>query len=253
MKRITIYFSIKFYPHGEKMNLVLYMTDSYLKEFSATVVSAIDGKFIVLDKTAFYAQGGGQPFDTGVLVCNGDEYPVVSVRKSEGQIRHEVSKEGLKERDKVFGKINWERRFMLMRMHTAAHLLAAIIHTKTGALITGNQLDLDKSRIDFSLDDFNPEQFKEYVAVANSLITKDLPVSVTFMPREEALRLPGMVKLAGALPPEVAELRIVSIEGVDTQADGGTHVKSLKEIGTIELLKVENKGKNNRRLYYTVK
>ena len=235
------------------MTTALYMTDSYLKEFEASVVYVIEGKFIVLDQTAFYAQGGGQPFDTGVLSCNGEEYPVVSVRKAEGQIRHEVSKEGLKEGYKVTGNINWERRYQLMRMHTAAHLLAAIIHTKTGALITGNQLDMDKSRIDFSLDDFNPELFKEYVALANDLIQKDLKVSVSFMPREEALKMPGMVKLAGALPPEVAELRIVSIEGVDTQADGGTHVHSLKEIGTIELLKVENKGKNNRRLYYLVK
>ena len=235
------------------MTTALYMTDSYLKEFEASVVCVIEGKFIVLDQTAFYAQGGGQPFDTGVLLCNGEEYPVVSVRKTEGQIRHEVSKEGLKEGDSVSGKIYGERRYQLMKMHTVAHLLAAIIHTKTGALITGNQLDLDKSRIDFSLDDFNPDLFKEYVSLANSIIAKDLPVSVSFMPREEALKLPGMVKLAGALPPEVAELRIVSIEGADTQADGGTHVNSLKEIGTIELLKVENKGKNNRRLYYLVK
>lgn len=228
----------------------LYMTDSYCREFEATVASVADGRYVVLDRSAFYPQGGGQPSDTGVLLCNTEEYPIVSVRKTNGMAGHETPKPGLKAGDRVLGKINWERRYALMRMHTAAHLLAAIIHTKTGALITGNQLDVGKSRIDFSLEQFDQEKFREYVAMANELIRKDLPVSVSFMPRDEALKMPGMVKLAGALPPSVQELRIVSIEGVDTQADGGTHVKSLKEIGTIELLKMENKGKDNRRMYY---
>lgn len=236
------------------MDNALYMHDSYLKEFEATIAS-VNGNLIVLDKTAFYAQGGGQPFDTGVLVKNDQEYPVVSVRKQDGHIVHELGQSGganLQSGDKVAGKINWERRHMLMRMHTAAHLLCSIFHNKTGAFITGNQLDVDKSRIDFALDDYDPLKIKEYVALANTLIQQDLPVSVAFMPREEALKISGMVKLAGALPPAVTELRIVSIEGVDTQADGGTHVNTLKEIGTIEFLKAENKGKNNRRVYYTV-
>ncbi|HII65189.1 TPA: alanyl-tRNA editing protein [Candidatus Woesearchaeota archaeon] len=228
----------------------LYMTDSYCREFEATVASVADGRYVVLDRSAFYPQGGGQPSDTGVLLCNTGEYPIVSVKKINGIACHETPNPGLKAGDRVLGKINWERRYALMRMHTAAHLLAAIIHTKTRALITGNQLDVGKSRIDFSLEQFDQEKFREYVAVANELIRKDLPVSVSFMPRDEALKMPGMVKLAGALPPSVQELRIVSIEGVDTQADGGTHVKSLKEIGTIELLKMENKGKDNRRMYY---
>jgi misacylated tRNA(Ala) deacylase len=233
------------------MSNALYMHDSYLKEFEARVVS-MNGNLIALDKTAFYAKGGGQPFDTGVLVKEGQDYPVVSVRKQDGAIVHEVPQSGLQEGDLVTGKIDWERRYTLMRMHTAAHLLCSIFHNKTGALITGNQLDIDKSRIDFALDDYDPEKIKEYVSLANTIIQQNLPVSVAFMPRDEALKIPGMVKLAGALPPAVTELRIVTIEGVDTQADGGTHVKSLKEIGTIEFLKAENKGKNNRRVYYSL-
>jgi len=231
----------------------LYMKDSYIKEFGATVVSVAEGKYAILDNTAFYPQGGGQPSDTGVLSCGEEEYPVIHARKIDGMISHEISKPGLKAGDKVTGKINWERRYTLMRMHTAAHLLCAIFHSKSNALITGNQLEADKSRIDFSLEHFDSEKIKEYVALANGLIQKDLPLSVSFMPREEALKMPGMVKLAGALPPEAAELRIVAIEGVDTQADGGTHVKSLKEVGTIELLKMENQGKSNRRVYYAVR
>lgn len=234
------------------MDGALYMHDSYLKEFEANIVSVKDGKYVVLDKTAFYPTGGGQPADTGALLCNGEEYPVVFVGKFDGKVSHEIAKQGLKEGDKVVGKINWDRRYMLMRMHTAAHLLCSIFHNKSGALITGNQLETDKSRIDFALDNYDPERIKEYVALANTIIQKDLPVSVAFMPREEALKISGMVKLAGALPPDVKELRIVSIEGVDTQADGGTHVNSLKEIGSIEFLRAENRGKNNRRVYYRV-
>ncbi len=235
------------------MKGALYMADSYLKEFEAEVVSVTDNKFVGLNRTAFYPQGGGQPFDIGVLVCEGVEYPVIAVKKMDGSISHELSREGLKIGDTVVGKINWERRCKLMRMHTAAHLLCGILHSKTGALITGGQLDLEQSRMDFSLENFNREEIDSYVSLANSLIEKDLPISVSFMARDEALKIPGMVKLAGALPPDVAQLRIVSIEGVDTQADGGTHVKTLGEIGKIELLSVDNKGKSNRRLYYGVK
>ena len=229
------------------------MHDSYIKEFEAAVESVIDGKYIVLDKTVFYPKGGGQPNDAGVLMKGDEEYPVVFVGKFEGRISHEISKEGLKEGDKVIGRIDWERRHRLMRMHTTAHLLSAIVHNKTGALITGSDLDTDKSRIDFSLEEFDRSQIDEFLKMANSIVQKDLPVKVSFMKREEAMKIPGMVKLAGAMPPNVDELRVVEIEGVDRQADGGTHVKSLREIGEIKIIKVENKGKSNRRVYYNLK
>ena len=235
-----------------KMENALYMNDSYIKEFEAVVESVKDNKFIVLDKTAFYPSGGGQPHDTGVFVCNDEEYPVVYVGKFSGEISHEVTKSGLKVGDKVIGKINWDRRYKFMRMHTAAHLVSSIFHNKLGALITGNQIDEDKTRIDFSMENFDREKILEYIRVSNEIIEQDLPVKVYFLPREQAMKIQGVVKLAGALPPEVSELRIVEIPGVDLQADGGTHVKSLVEIGTIEFVKAENKGKDNRRVYYTV-
>ncbi len=235
------------------MENALYMNDSYLKEFEAAVESVKYDKYIVLNQTAFYPQGGGQPFDTGVLICNSEEYPVVSVGKFSGAISHEVSKPGLKSGDKVTGRINWERRYIFMRMHTAAHLVSSIFHNKLGALITGNQIDLDKTRIDFSMENFDKGKIMEYIGTANELIKQDIPVKTYSLPREEAMKIPGVVKLAGALPPNINILRIVEIPGVDLQADGGTHVKSLKEIGMIEFVKAENKGKDNRRVYYTVK
>ena len=235
------------------MENALYMNDSYLKEFSATVESVKENKFIVLDKTAFYPTGGGQPHDTGVIICNDEDYPVIYVGKFSGEISHEVAKSGLKVGDKVIGKINWDRRYKFMRMHTAAHLVSSIFHNKMGALITGNQIDEEKTRIDFNMENFDREKILEYIGVSNEIIKQDFPVKVYFLPREQAMKIQGVVKLAGALPPDVSELRIVEIPGVDLQADGGTHVKSLAEIGTIGFVKAENKGKDNRRVYYTVR
>jgi len=235
------------------MEQALYMDDSYLKEFEATVASVKDNKYIVLDKTTFYPRGGGQPHDTGVLVKDNEEFPVVYVGKFSGVISHEVSKPGLKQNDKVIGKINWERRYKLMRMHTAAHLLSGIFHVKLGALITGNQKDVEKTRMDFNLENFDRAKVEEMVSLANEIIKKDLPVKVYYKNREEAMKIPGVIKLANTLPPDIENLRIVEIEGADIQADGGTHVKSLKEIGTIDILKIDNKGKSNRRLYFGLK
>ncbi|MAE13096.1 alanyl-tRNA editing protein AlaX [Candidatus Woesearchaeota archaeon] len=234
------------------MSDALYMDDSYLKEFDATVLSVTDDKFVVLDQTAFYPNGGGQPHDEGVFICNNEEYPVVFVGKFSGKISHEVSKPGLKEGDKIKGKINWERRYTFMRMHTAAHIVSAILHKQHNVLITGNQISPEKTRIDYNMEEFDKEKMKEYLAEADTAAKQNQDVTISYLDREEALKDPDMVKLAGALPPAVKQLRIVTIGDIDKQADGGTHVKNTQEIGTITFLKAENKGKNNRRLYYTL-
>lgn len=234
------------------MTELIYMTDCFTKEFDATVTQ-VDGKFIVLDKTAFYPQGGGQPTDTGKLLKDGEEYQVVFAKKKGPDVSHEVDKEGLQVGDKVHCVLDWDKRYVLMRMHTAAHILCEIFHKETGALITGNQLNIDKSRIDFNLENFDREKINEYVAKANEIVQKDLPIKIYTLPREEALKLPSVTKLANVLPPAVQELRIVEIVGFDTQADGGTHVKSTKEVGEIEIVSADNKGKNNRRVYFKLK
>lgn len=139
-----------------------------------------------------------------------------------------------------------------MRMHTAGHLLSSLFYSGAKCLITGNQIDVDRSRMDFSLEVFDRSQIEGFVNEANKLIANDAPVKSYFLDRSEALKIPDMVKLAEAAPPVEAQLRIVEIAGIDRQADGGLHVAQLKEIGRIELLKLENKGKTNRRLYYDV-
>jgi misacylated tRNA(Ala) deacylase len=135
-------------------------------------------------------------------------------------------------------------------MHTAAHVLAGGFLNQQGALITGNQLGPEESRFDFSLENFDREKFEELAGQANAKLAEGLEVKTYTMPREEALKMPGMVKLADKLPPAISVLRIVDIGGFDVQADGGTHVKNSRECGKIKIIRLENKGKNNRRLYF---
>ncbi|MEM3704044.1 MAG: alanyl-tRNA editing protein AlaXM [Candidatus Bathyarchaeia archaeon] len=234
------------------MTKALYLEDSYLKECDATVVSVKEGKYVVLDQTIFYPKGGGQPWDIGQILKGDEVYNVVYVGKFAGEISHEVDRAGLRVGDRVHCVLNWERRYKLMRSHTAAHVFASLLCTGTGALVTGNQLEEDKIRFDFSLEKFNREILEEYVAKANELFKKDIQVKWYELPREEALKIPGIIKMAEAFPPDIPHLRIIEIVGVDKQADGGTHVKNLREVGQIKLLKTENKGKCNRRIYFTL-
>ena len=234
------------------MTDLLYMIDSYMQDFEATVTK-VEGKIVILDKTAFYPQGGGVPDDRGKLVFEGSTFNVRMVKKLGSDVIHELDQVGLKVGDKVHGWLDWERRYKLMRMHTAAHILSAIVNKETGALITGNNIDLDKARIDFDLETFDREKLAEYCAKANQEILKNQPITVEFMPREKALKIPAVVKLAGALPPAVKELRLVKIGDIDLQADGGPHVSNTKEVGTIEIIDTENRGKNNRRVYFKLK
>ncbi len=241
----------------------IYLKDSYIKEFDGTVVSvssvdsvnsidSVNEKDVIMDKTIFYPAGGGQPCDNGKLIIGEEIYNVVSVNKCMAGISHSLDSCGLKKGDRVHGIIDWGRRYALMRMHTAAHVLASILYKETDALITGNQLGVDKSRIDFSLEKFDRGIVEECINIANELFKEDIKVRAYELPRAEALRIPGAIKLANKLPPEIKSLRIVNIEGVDKQIDGGTHVRNLNEVKNIKLSKVKNKGMNNRRVYFVL-
>ncbi|HII72741.1 TPA: alanyl-tRNA editing protein [Candidatus Woesearchaeota archaeon] len=234
------------------MTELLFLSDSYAKQFEAKVVK-VDGRSVVLDKTLFYPQGGGQPSDTGVLVCQGKEYTVVHVSKKDGEVVHEVDKEGMQAGETVTGMLDWAKRHRYMRGHTACHLLSYVVNKETGALITGNQIAEDKCRVDFDLDNFDREQIKAFEEKTNELIRSGAQVTTKLMPRDEAFKIPSVLKLKNVLPPSVDEIRIVDVEGLDVQACGGTHVKDLSEIGRIEVTKAENKGKSNRRVYFVLK
>ena len=221
----------------------------YMKDFTARVVSSQSNQ-VVLDQTAFNPRGGGLVGDIGWI---NDSKVVDTTKGPNDTITHVLeATAAITSGMEVKGKLDWDRRHRIMRMHTSAHLLSAIFNKRTGALITGNQIEPDKSRVDFSLENFDRDRMLTYCAEANEAIAKSAPVKTYFMKREEALKIPGITKLATAAPPDVQELRIVEIEGYDTQADGGVHVKNLSEITKIDPVKFENKGKSNRRLYFTI-
>ena len=234
------------------MTELIYMTDCYAKTFDATIVKA-DGKFILLDRTAFYPESGGQLTDTGKLVRGTDEFKVIFVKKVGQDAIHEVDKEGLKVGDKVHGILDWDRRYIMMRYHTAAHVLSTVIYNETNATITGNQLGLEKSRIDFDLETFDREQLGSYEAKANEVLKKALPIHIQIMPRDKAFEIPALVKLKKLLPETIKDIRVVTIEGFDQQACAGAHIKNLSEIGQIEIINLENKGASRRRIYFKLK
>jgi misacylated tRNA(Ala) deacylase len=230
----------------------LYLDDMYLQQFEAEVISVTDGKFIVLSQTAFYPKSGGISYDQGVLIRDNEEFPVVFVGKFGGNISHEVGKVGLEVGDKITGKLDWNRRYTLMRYHTAAHVLSGAFYKNLKAKITGNEISIDQGRIDFNLDDFDRSLIEEQVVKSNEIINDDYPVEVYYLKRSEVEENPDLVKLVMGLPKKIEIIRIVDIKGFDKQPDGGCHVKSTNEIGKISVKKLVNKGKSNRRLYFTL-
>ncbi len=232
----------------------LYLYDCYQKEFSARIMN-LTGTHVVLDQTAFHPLTGGVAYDTGYIEKGATKHRVLRVEIDRGtkEITHFLDDaEGLRVGDAVKGVLDWERRYRLMRLHTAAHLIAAIMYRDYSALITGGQVDCEQAKLDFNLPKTEREIFEDAVAKANIEVSRGIALKIYFLERSEALKVPGIVKLAERMPPQVKELRIVEIPGVDVQADGGPHVGNTREVGVVRLVKIENKGKNQRRLYFTV-
>jgi len=233
----------------------LYLYDSYQKEFEAKIQN-VTGSQVVLDQTAFHPLTGGVAHDTGYVAKGDAKHRVlrVEINRETKEITHVLDDaSGLSLGDTVKGILDWERRYRLMRLHTAAHLIAAIMYRDYNALITGGQVDCEQAKLDFNLPKTDRELFEDAVAKANSEVGKGTALKTYFLERTEALKMPGIVKLAERMPPQVKKLRIVEIPGIDVQADGGPHVNNTREIGEIGLVKIENKGKTQRRVYFTVK
>ncbi len=233
---------------------LLFQKDSYLRRFEAVVVGLTsDG--VILDKTAFHPTSGGVANDTGWLYSGERRYEVrdVIIDKSSGEVIHVLdSLEGLKPGSSVIGELNWERRYRLMRLHTAAHILSAVMYSKYGSLVTGGSVEPDKAKEDYDIQGDEKEVFSKAAEEVNEIIKRGIEVKIYWLNREEAMKIPGIVKLAARMPPNIETLRIVEIPGVDIQADGGPHVKNTIEIGKFVLLKTENRGKKRKRIYYTV-
>ena len=233
---------------------LLYLNDSYMRESDALVTSVKDGKYVVLDKTIFYPNSGGQPHDEGFMTTkDGVSFKVIFVGKFSGNVSHEIEPiegKAFSPDQEVHCTLDWGKRYKLMRSHTAAHVVSGIIAKELGAQIHGNQKSLEKIRIDFNTENFDKEYLKELVEKSNRIIEQNLSVKTYFTGKDELEKNPDLMKLAKGLPEDVKEVRIVDIDGFDKQPCGGTHVNNLSEVGKLEFIKAENRGKNNRRLYF---
>jgi misacylated tRNA(Ala) deacylase len=228
---------------------LLYSTDAYVRSFDATVVEITPEGGVVLDRTAFYPTGGGQPHDVGTLSWDGGSAAVVEVRKSGPQVVHRLEGQAPTPGTRLHGEIDWERRYALMRHHTALHSMSGVIFQLFGATVTGGQMYPDRARMDFLLPDLSAERLKRIEERTNELLGEGHAVSIRFLPREEAFQIPDLIRTRVNLLPEgIDVIRVVNIEGVDQQADGGTHVANTREVGRVRITGSENKGKGNKRL-----
>ena len=233
---------------GSMASDLLFLDDAYLRGFDA-VVTAVDseGRRVALDRTAFYPTGGGQPHDVGTLA----ELPVVDVRKEGDAVWHTIGGEAPlpSAGDAVHGELDWDRRHKLMRTHTALHVLCGVIWNEWGKAVTGGNMEPLSARMDFEFDPL-PEGFGPRVEeLVNKELAADYRIEVSFLPRDTAVADEDLIRTKVNLIPEsVKDIRVVDIVGLDKQADGGTHVASTKQVGRVEVTKVDNKGRQNRRV-----
>lgn len=228
----------------------LELSDQTLREWEAVVLAADPDAGVVLDRSAFYPGGGGQPPDHGVLLWGGVQTRVVGARKADELYLLPAEGDPLPPPGAIVrGALDDPRRSALMRTHSALHLLSGVVFRDFGALVTGGNMEPLEARMDFNLPEV-PPGFKEAVAAACAQeVARDRRIDVKVLPREEALQIPDIIRTAtNLLPPQLLEVRIIDIVGLDTQADAGTHVASTRQIGRIDVVKVENKGKGFRRL-----
>ncbi|MCC6188081.1 MAG: alanyl-tRNA editing protein [Anaerolineales bacterium] len=226
----------------------LYQTDAYQQTFDARV-TAVDGSAVTLDRTAFYPGGGGQPHDVGSLSAGGQAWAVTQARKAGAEIWHEVDGPPPRVGTAVQGQIDWTRRYQLMRTHTAMHILCGVIFRDYGASVTGGNMQPLRGRMDFEFETMRQEFVRAIEAKINAEVAAARPLKVAILPREAAFQIPDLIRTKiNLLPPGIAEVRTVEIEGLDLQADGGTHVANTREVGQIRIVDYKSKGKINKRI-----
>ena len=230
------------------MTELLFHEHSYLQEFDATVTDAA-GAGVALDRTAFYIGGGGQPSDTGILSADGREYAVAGVKRDGGLLLHLIDGDRPEAGSRVSGRIDWERRYRLMRTHTALHILCGVVWRDYGALVTGGNMQPGEARMDFELERMSADFAEEVEAKINGEVAAARSVLVANLPREEAEQIPDLIRTKiNLLPAGIREVRTIDIRGLDVQADGGTHVENTTEVGRIRVVGHESKGRINKRL-----
>ena len=226
--------------------------DAYVRQFDARV-AAVDGDQIALDRTAFFPGGGGQPCDIGTLETSAGALAVTAVKRRDGDIWHTVEGAAPEPGGDVRGEIDWDNRHKLMRTHTALHVLCGVIWRDFGAHVTGGNMTPLAARMDFELEQMSADFAERVERLANAEVANARPISIRFLPREEAFAHPDLIRTKINLLPEgITEVRVVDIDGLDVQADGGTHVANTREIGSIRVVGHESKGRINKRLRIAV-
>jgi misacylated tRNA(Ala) deacylase len=237
------------------MTELLYQTDSYLNDFEALVTAVdLENRGLVLDRTAFYPGGGGQPADSGVLRAGDLELRVPRIKRIAGALVHIIEGDDpLPEvGDLVNGSLDWDRRYQLMRTHSALHVLCGVVFRDYGASVTGGDMDPLQGRMDFEFETMHRDLVDEIESAINE-VRKGHDIKVDILPREQAFQIPDLIRTKINLLPEgIQQVRVVEIEDLDLQADGGTHVRNTTEIGRIRVVDYKSKGKINKRIYIEV-
>ena len=230
------------------MTDILCYADSYLKEFDAVVTDAT-AKGVVLDRTAFYPGGGGQPADSGLISAGDDVFEVKKLSRSDGKLVHEIDGDLPAVGTEVHGVMDWERRYQLMRTHTALHILCGVVWRDYGAKVTGGNMQPGSARMDFELESMSSDFAERVEELINREVEAARDIVVGNVPREEAFQIPDLIRTKiNLLPAGIKEVRTVDITGLDLQADGGTHVGNTTEVGRIRVVGHESKGRINKRL-----
>lgn len=226
----------------------LYHSDAYRQEFDA-VVRAVSENAVLLDRTAFYPGGGGQPNDRGSISAGAVELPVTKVKVVDGDIWHYLEGEPPPIDTAISARLDWERRYRLMRTHTAMHILCGVIWRDYGASVTGGNMEPLKGRMDFEFERMQRELVEEIESKINEEVAAARSISTRILPREQAFEIPDLIRTKINLLPEgIGEVRVVEITGLDLQADGGTHVANTSEVGKIRIVDYKSKGRINKRL-----
>jgi misacylated tRNA(Ala) deacylase len=241
----------------DSMTRLLYYEDAYWREFGAAVTSVDtsgESVRVTLDRTAFYPGGGGQPNDEGWLEISGVRYWVSAIKKEGEQVWHTLQMNN--ERVEIpmgahaIGVIDWERRYQLMRTHTAMHILCGVVWRDYNASVTGGNMDPGKGRMDFEFASLTRELITEIEAKCNAEIAAAREVRAQILPRDEAFQIPDLIRTKiNLLPEDIAEVRTVELVGLDLQADGGTHVNNTREVGQMKVVDYKSKGAINKRVY----
>ena len=238
------------------MTDLLYQLDSYLKEFDAEVIAVNQEMHAVaLDRTAFFPGGGGQPYDMGKLVANGQTLTVEKMKKMGDDVWHFLAASDALPAagTPVHGVVDWERRFKTMRTHTMMHILCGVIFRDYGAHVTGGDMQPLEGRMDFEFEHMSADLVSVIEAAVNKEVENARDIKVAILPREEAFQIPDLIRTKiNLLPPQISEIRTIEIVGLDLQADGGTHVHNTREVGHITVKEYKSKGKINKRIYVSL-